>query len=135
MSSNPLLPALPAICLKSRTDRIFMPEPSNLQSWVKRTERMGTLMPTPRVSVPQMTLRRPCWVSFSTRTRYFGSRPAWWMPMPWRRSLEISLPYGERKLAWWRASEICFFSSLVQTLVERRDWADSAAARWEKWTR
>ncbi len=79
---------------------MFIPDPSNLQSWVNRTERMGTLIPTPSVSVPQMTLRSPRWVSFSTSTRYFGSSPAWWMPMPWRSSLDMSLPYGERKFAW-----------------------------------
>ena len=80
--SKPRRPARPAICLKSLTDRIFVPVPSYLKSWVKRTVRMGTLIPTPSVSVPQMTLRSPFWVSFSTRTRYLGSRPAWWMPMP-----------------------------------------------------
>jgi hypothetical protein len=45
------------------------------------------------------TFSRPRWVSFSTSTRYFGSSPAWWMPMPWRSSLAISLPYGLRKSA------------------------------------
>ena len=40
--------------------------PSNLHSRVKRTVRMGTLMPTPRVSVPHMTFRSPRWASCST---------------------------------------------------------------------
>ena len=46
------------------------------------TVRMGTFTPTPRVSVPQTTLSRPRAVSFSTNNRYFGSKPAWWMPTP-----------------------------------------------------
>ena len=32
--------------------------------------RIGTLMPTPRVSVPQMTFSSPSWASFSTSRRY-----------------------------------------------------------------
>ena len=40
-------------------------------------------MPTPRVSVPQMTASRPAWASVSTSRRYLGSIPAWWTPMPW----------------------------------------------------
>ena len=39
-------------------------------------------MPTPSVSVPQMTLSSPFCASCSTSTRYFGSRPAWCRPMP-----------------------------------------------------
>src|SRR5256885_17054950 len=48
------------------------------------TVRIGTLMPTPRVSVPQITLRSPAWARRSTSRRYLGSIPAWWTPMPWR---------------------------------------------------
>ena len=74
-SSKPLRPARPAICLNSRTwsSRTF--SPSNLESWVKSTVRIGMLTPTPSVSVPQITRRRPCCASCSTSRRYFGSRP------------------------------------------------------------
>ena len=60
--------------------------PSYFDSAVKTTVRIGTLMPTPRVSVPQMTLSSPAWASCSTSRRYLGSIPAWWTPMPWRTS-------------------------------------------------
>ena len=38
-------------------------------SAVSSTVRIGTLMPTPRVSVPQMTLSSPAWASVSTSRR------------------------------------------------------------------
>src|SRR5256885_10857047 len=50
--------------------------PSNLHSRVKSTVRIGTLMPTPSVSVPQIILSNPFCANCSTSTRYFGSRPA-----------------------------------------------------------
>ena len=56
--------------------------PSNFASPVNSTVRIGTLMPTPRVSVPQMTVSRPAWARVSTSRRYFGSIPAWCTPMP-----------------------------------------------------
>ena len=59
---------------------------------VNTTVRIGTLMPTPRVSVPQMTLSRPAWASCSTSRRYFGSIPAWCTPMPCRTSRDSVLP-------------------------------------------
>ena len=66
--------------------------PSNFVRPVSRTVRIGTLMPTPRVSVPQMTLSRPSCASCSTRRRYFGSIPAWCTPMPCRTSRESVRP-------------------------------------------
>ena len=66
--------------------------PSNFARPVINTVRIGTLMPTPRVSVPQMTFNKPVWESFSTRRRYFGSMPAWCTPMPRRNSFDSSLP-------------------------------------------
>ena len=39
-------------------------------------------MPTPRVSVPQMTASSPAWARVSTSRRYFGSIPAWCTPTP-----------------------------------------------------
>ena len=47
---------------------------------------MGTLMPTPSVSVPQTTGSRPFCVSRSTTRRYLGSIPAWCTPTPCRSS-------------------------------------------------
>jgi hypothetical protein len=35
--------------------------------------------------VPLTTLSNPFCARRSTSSRYFGSRPAWWMPTPWRR--------------------------------------------------
>ena len=49
-------------------------------------------MPTPRVSVPQMTLSRPACASFSTRRRYFGSIPAWCTPIPCLTRRDTTLP-------------------------------------------
>ena len=65
--------------------RMAVFSPSNLQSWVNSTVRIGMLTPTPSVSVPLTTLSSPCCASFSTSSRYFGRRPAWCRPMPWRR--------------------------------------------------
>ena len=59
---------------------------------VSTTVRIGTLMPTPRVSVPQMTFSSPAWASCSTSRRYFGSIPAWCTPIPCRTSRESVLP-------------------------------------------
>jgi hypothetical protein len=80
--SKPARPARPAIWRNSRVFRTRCRLPSNFASPVKRTVRIGTLMPTPRVSVPQMTVSRPAWARVSTRRRYFGSIPAWWTPIP-----------------------------------------------------
>ena len=74
--SNPARPARPAIWWNSRawSSRVF--EPSYLDIAVNRTVRIGTLMPTPRVSVPQMTFSSPAWARVSTSRRYLGSIPA-----------------------------------------------------------
>ncbi len=69
-----------------------MRTPSYLLRAVSSTVRMGTLMPTPRVSVPQMTFSSPAWASCSTSRRYFGSMPAWWTPIPCRTSRLRVLP-------------------------------------------
>ncbi len=80
--SKPARPARPAIWRNSRVFSTRCRLPSNFASPVKSTVRIGTLMPTPRVSVPQMTVSRPAWARVSTRRRYFGSIPAWCTPMP-----------------------------------------------------
>ena len=84
MVSNPARPARPAIWWNSRARSRRTRLPSYLDSAVNSTVRIGTLTPTPSVSVPQMTFSRPAWASRSTRRRYFGSMPAWCTPMPCR---------------------------------------------------
>ena len=95
---------------------------------------MGTLMPTPRVSVPQMTVSRPSWASLSTSRRYLGSIPAWWTPMPWRRSLRSVLPKFVVKRKPPISVAMAAFRSLSATASEVRAWACSSAAAWVKWT-
>ncbi len=67
--SYPARPARPEIWWNSRAEswRIFVP--SYFESAVIITVRMGTLMPTPRVSVPQITRSSPRWASVSTSRR------------------------------------------------------------------
>lgn len=67
--SNPARPARPAICMNSRTFRCRWRTPSYLDRPVNTTVRIGTLIPTPRVSVPQTTFSSPAWVSCSTSRR------------------------------------------------------------------
>ena len=74
--SNPARPARPAIWWNSRDFSRRCLVPSNLVSPVNSTVRIGTLIPTPRVSVPQMTFSIPVWANCSTSLRYFGSIPA-----------------------------------------------------------
>ena len=56
---SPLRPARPLIWWKSRAVRMPVLTPPYLQSWVNSTVRIGTLTPTPSVSVPQITLSKP----------------------------------------------------------------------------
>jgi hypothetical protein len=74
--SYPARPARPAIWWNSRACSSRVLFPSYLDRAVNRTVRIGTLMPTPRVSVPQMTFSSPAWVRVSTSRRYLGSMPA-----------------------------------------------------------
>ena len=67
--SKPERPARPTIWWNSRARRRRIFRPSNFVSAVSTTVWMGTLMPTPSVSVPQMTGSSPCWASFSTSSR------------------------------------------------------------------
>ncbi|MCY1239523.1 hypothetical protein D9M72_523200 [compost metagenome] len=95
---------------------------------------MGTLIPTPSVSVPQMTLSRPACASCSTSRRYFGSMPAWWTPMPCRTRRLRVLPNPAEKRKPAISSAILSFSSRVQTLMLIRFCARSIASSWLKWT-
>ena len=96
--SNPLRPARPAICWNSLVvnNRVLLP--SNLHSCVNNTLRMGTLTPTPSVSVPQIAFSNPFPASFSTSKRYLGSNPAWCTPTPWLMYRRNSLPTGVSNL-------------------------------------
>ena len=85
-------------------------------------------MPTPRVSVPQMSLSRPACARVSTRRRYLGSIPAWCTPMPWRTSRESVLPNPAVKRKEPMSSAICSFSAFVETLRLISAWACSIAA-------
>ena len=67
--SKPIRPARPAIWWNSRALSLRILLPSYLVRAVSTTEWMGTLMPTPSVSVPQITDSRPCWASCSTSLR------------------------------------------------------------------
>ena len=132
--SKPARPARPAIWWNSRawSRRVF--SPSNLDSAVSSTVRIGTLIPTPSVSVPQMTLSSPSWASFSTRRRYLGSMPAWCTPMPARtRRFRVCPKPAENRKPAIRAA-IASFSSLDVTEIEDSPWAVSTASSCEKCT-
>ena len=71
--------------------RLQVPHPGAVvlhQRGQQHQVRIGTLMPTPSVSVPAITVSRPAWASCSTSRRYFGSIPAWCTPTPCRTSRE-----------------------------------------------
>ena len=98
------------------------------------TERIGTLMPTPSVSVPQMTRSRPRCASVSTSRRYRGSMPAWCTPMPARTSRERVLPNAVLNRNPPIASAISSRCSRVTTRIDDSACARSIAAAWEKCT-
>ncbi len=104
--------------------------PSNFDSAVNRTVRIGTLMPTPRVSVPQMSLSRPAWARVSTRRRYLGSIPAWCTPMPWRTSRDSVFPNPAVKRKPPISSAMRSLSAFDETLRLISAWACSIAAAW-----
>ena len=135
MVSNPARPARPAIWWNSRAVSSRIRVPSYFDSAVNSTVRIGMLMPTPSVSVPQMTLSSPAWASVSTSRRYLGSMPAWCTPMPCRTSRDSVLrpnPAANRKLPI--SSAIASFSARVLTLMLISAWACSIAAAWVKCT-
>ena len=132
--SNPARPARPAIWWNSRacSSRVF--DPSYLDSAVNTTVRIGTLMPTPRVSVPQMTLSSPAWASVSTSRRYLGSMPAWCTPMPCRTSRDRVLPNPAVNRKSPISAAISSFSARVHTFTLISACACSSAAAWVKCT-
>ena len=132
--SNPARPARPAIWWNSRALSRRVLVPSYLDRAVNSTVRMGTLMPTPSVSVPQITLSSPDWASRSTSRRYFGSIPAWCTPMPWRTNRVNVRPKPAVKRNPPMSSAMASFSARLQTLRLMSDWARSTAAAWVKWT-
>ena len=108
--------------------------PSNLHSLVSTTVRIGTLMPAPRVSVPQMTRSRPSCASCSTSTRYFGSSPAWCRPMPCFSHLRTDGPYGLEKSTPSIRAAISFFCSRVAIFRLVKSCALAAASACVKCT-
>mmetsp|Transcript_4246 Transcript_4246/g.19265 ORF Transcript_4246/g.19265 Transcript_4246/m.19265 type:complete len:202 (-) Transcript_4246:1559-2164(-) len=108
--------------------------PSNLHSWVKSTARIGTFTPTPNVSVPHMHFSKPFPARRSTRSLYFGRRPAWWTPTPKEMYRLSSLPTGVSNLNPPSSSLSAFFSSVVNERVLHRSCARSFASRCEKLT-
>ena len=126
--SKPARPARPAIWWNSRAVSSRGRTPSYLLSEVSSTVRIGTLIPTPRVSVPQMTLSRPAWASSSTSRRYLGSIPAWCTPIPVRTSRDSTLPKPELNRKPPISSAMESFSSRLQIRRLLRAWACSTAA-------
>ncbi len=133
-TSNPARPARPAIWWNSRADSSRVRRPSYLLSAVSSTVRIGTLMPTPRVSVPQITLSSPDWASFSTSRRYLGSIPAWCTPMPCRTSRDSVRPKPGENRKSAITSAISSRSARVATVRLDSAWARSSAAAWVKCT-
>jgi hypothetical protein len=105
-----------------------------LDSAVNTTVRIGTLMPTPNVSVPQMIFNNPAWLSRSTSRRYLGSMPAWCTPMPCRTSRDNVLPNPAVNRNPPINSAIESFSARVLTLMLISACARSSAAAWVKCT-
>ena len=126
--SNPARPARPAIWWNSRAVRWRMRCPSYLTRLVRTTVRMGTLMPTPRVSVPHTTGSRPFWVSRSTTRRYLGSIPAWCTPTPWRSSRERVLPNPGPNRKPPSSAAMASRCSRLASGVDSSDWARSTAS-------
>ena len=128
--SKPARPARPATWWNSRADSSRTLRPSYLVSDTISTVRIGTLMPTPRVSVPQTTASRPRWVSRSTRRRYRGSMPAWWTPTPAATSRDSVLPNPVPKRNAPTSARMASFCSLVRTVPLMRLEAWSSASFW-----
>ena len=130
--TGPAGPAGDLVKLRLCRSRVFFP--SYLDKAVNRTVRIGTLMPTPRVSVPQMTLSSPAWVSVSTSRRYLGSMPAWCTPMPCRTSRDRVLPKPAEQEVAVHAGDQQPFSARLQTFTLISACACSSAAAWVKCT-
>lgn len=83
--SSPLLPARPDIWMYSPPPIHRNTSPSNLRTEVNTTVLAGMLIPIEKVSVENRILSRPAWNSTSTVSFSRGSRPPWWIPMPFNR--------------------------------------------------
>ena len=132
--SKPARPARPAIWWNSRADSSRVRVPSYLDRAVNSTVRIGTLTPTPRVSVPQTTLSSPAWASRSTSRRYFGSIPAWCTPIPCRTNRDRFLPKAVVNRNAPISAAIASFSARVATFTLISADARSIAAAWVKCT-
>jgi hypothetical protein len=76
------LPALPIICMTSRSPYSLIASPCQLTVFLMITIWQGRLTPTASVDVQQMTLMFPSKYPFSTMFLSFRSRPAWWKATP-----------------------------------------------------
>ena len=89
-------------------------------------------MPTPSVSVPQITLSSPAWASVSTRRRYLGSIPAWCTPIPCLTSRVSVLPNPAANRKSPISCAMASFSAFVQTFTLMSACACSSACAWVK---
>jgi len=105
-----------------------------LLSDVNSTVLIGTLIPTPSVSVPQITLSSPACASVSTSRRYLGNMPAWCTPIPCLTSRDSVLPNPAVNLNLPIMSAMASFSARLQTLMLVSACAWSMAAAWVKCT-
>ena len=99
------------------------------------TVRMGTLMPTPSVSVPQMTLRWPCLGQALDEQPVLGEH-AGVVHADAVAHVAATAPCrspGEKRKPPM-ASAMASFSSRVHTLMRMSDWARSTADAWVKCT-
>mmetsp|Transcript_1615 Transcript_1615/g.4410 ORF Transcript_1615/g.4410 Transcript_1615/m.4410 type:complete len:294 (+) Transcript_1615:2897-3778(+) len=119
--SLPLLPALPAICSSCEVDSRVRPSLPYLRSTVMAVVRAGMLTPAARVSVANSTLIRLALKSSSNKILYSGSRPAWWLPMPFlsRPILHGSMSSSGFSCANSRslACTACFSASLSSSML------------------
>ena len=130
MVSKPARPARPAIWWNSRARSTRCLRPSYFVSEVSSTVRIGTLMPTPRVSVPQMTASSPAWARVSTSRRYFGSIPAWCTPTPCSTSRRRVTPNPLPKRKPPTASLMAALRALDTSSTLVSAWACSTADAW-----
>ena len=95
---------------------------------------MGTLIPMPNVSVPQMTGRSPSWARRSTVRRYRGSMPAWCTPTPMSRRRLRVFPNAVVKRPSESSALMASRCSFDEMPKLASDWALFSASSWEKWT-
>ena len=98
--SFPRRPARPAICVYSCGYRRRIVEPLNLLKPTKMTVLVGIFKPTANVSVASKSLINPFSNSNSTISRKTGKIPAWWIAIPFSKSLIIVWYSGKSIYSW-----------------------------------